>query len=66
VHVYAAISKWGKTDLFDIAGNTGIKSESKVVTAKVYVKLLEKKLIPACRQLMESTPVPLRDQSWVL
>ena len=48
VHAYAAVTKWGKTDLFVTAGTTGFKSESKGVTAKVYVKLLEGKLIPAC------------------
>jgi hypothetical protein len=47
VHVYAAVTEWDKTNLFVIANTTGFKSESKGVTAKVYVKL-----IPACRQLM--------------
>jgi hypothetical protein len=65
VHVYAAITEWGKTNLFVSAGTTGLKSKSKGVTAKVYVKLLEEKLMPACRQLMECRPMPLRDQPWV-
>ena len=34
--------------MFVTAGTTGFNSESKGVTAKVYVKLLEGKLIPAC------------------
>jgi hypothetical protein len=65
VHVYAALTKWGKTNLFVTAGTAGFKSESKGVTAKVYVKLLEDKPIPARRQLMECRPMPLRDQRWV-
>jgi hypothetical protein len=65
VHVYAAVSKWGNANLFVAAGTTGCKSKSKGVTAKVYVKLLEEKLIPECPQLMECRPLPLRDQPWV-
>jgi hypothetical protein len=65
VHVDAAVTKWGKTNLFVTMGTTGFKSESKGVTAKVYVKLFEEKLIPVCRQMMECRPMPLRDQPWV-
>jgi hypothetical protein len=65
VHAYAAVTKWGKTDLFVTADTTGFKSESKGVTTKVYVKLVDEKLIPACKQLMECRLMPLRDQPWV-
>jgi hypothetical protein len=66
VHAYAAESDWGKTDLFVRAGTVGFKSEITEVTAKVYVKLLEEKLIPVYRQLMmECRPVPLRSHPWL-
>jgi hypothetical protein len=65
VHFYAAVIELGKTNLFVTAGTTVFKSESKSVTAKVYVKLLEEKFIPACRRLKECRPMPLRDQPWV-
>jgi hypothetical protein len=61
VHVYAAVTEWGKTNLFVTASTTEFISVSKGLIAMVYVKLLEEKLIPACRQLMEQ-PMPLRDQ----
>jgi hypothetical protein len=50
VHVYAVVTEWGETTLFATAGTTGFTSETKGVNAKVYVKVLEEKLIPACRQ----------------
>jgi hypothetical protein len=62
VHVYAVVTEWGETTLFATAGTTGFTSETKVVNAKVYVKLLEEKLIPACRQLVGCTTMLLRDQ----
>jgi hypothetical protein len=58
-------NQWGKTNVFVTAGITGFNSESKGVTAKVYVKLMEEKLIPACRQMMDCRPIPLQDQRWV-
>jgi hypothetical protein len=51
VHVYAAVAKWGKANVFASTGITAFKSESKGVTAKVYVNLLVEILIPAWRQL---------------
>jgi hypothetical protein len=55
VHVYAVGTKWDKTEFIVTTGTTGLKSESKNVNTKVYAKVMEKKLIPACRQLMEYT-----------
>ena len=52
VHVYGGVSKWGRTPLFATVGTTGFKSETKGVTGKVYLKLLEESLIPACKRLM--------------
>lgn len=57
IHAYAGVSKWGKTPLFVTNGTTGLKdSEGKVVkggvTGAVYKQLLEDKLLPACRHLM--------------
>ena len=52
VHVYAAVSKHGKTSLFETVGTTGMQAESKGVNASVYLDLLQTKLIPACRQMM--------------
>ena len=57
VHVYAGVSKWGKTPLFITSGTTGLKDhEGKAikggVNGEVYKKLLADKLLPACRDLM--------------
>ena len=52
VHVYGGVSKWGRTPLFTTVGTTGLKSDTKGVTAKVYTQLLEEKLIPACKKIM--------------
>lgn len=52
VHVYAAVSKHGKTPLFETVGTTGLQAESKGVNAAVYLDLLQTKLIPTCRQMM--------------
>jgi hypothetical protein len=57
VHIYAAIVEWSKTNF--TVGSPAFKSESKGVSGKVYVKWMEEKLIPACRQLMGCRPVPL-------
>ena len=35
-------------------GTTGLRSDTKGVTAKVYTQLLEDSLIPACRAIMGS------------
>jgi hypothetical protein len=39
--------------LFVTTGTTGFKRESKGVNGKIFVKLLEEKLIIACRRLIE-------------
>ena len=54
---YAAVSKWGKTKLFPTVGTTHLKSATKGVTGEVYKKLLERELIPACRQMMAHSPL---------
>jgi hypothetical protein len=63
--VYAELTAWGKTDMFVTSGTTGFKSESKGMIAKVYVNLLEGKLIPACRQWVECRPMNGANQPWV-
>lgn len=65
VHVYAAVSKWGKTALFVTAGTTGFQCATKGVTAALYTQLLEEQLIPACRQLMQHRPACQRSTPWV-
>ena len=65
LHAYAAVSRWGKTELFLTAGTTGFKCESKGVTAKLYTELLGQQLIPACRQLMQHRPVRQRNKPWI-
>jgi hypothetical protein len=62
LQVCVALVEWGRIHIFVTTGNTGFKSESKGVTAMVYLKLTENKLIPACRHMMECRPVPLSDQ----
>jgi transposase-like protein len=52
VHVYGGVSKWGRTPLFATVGTTCFKSETKGVTGRVYQKLLEESLIPACKRVM--------------
>lgn len=54
VHVYGGVSKWGRTPLFTTVGTTGLKCDTKGVTAKVYTQLLEDNLIPACKVIMGS------------
>ena len=53
VHVYAGVSKYGKTPLFCTVGTTDLIAETRGVNASVYLKLLQEELIPACRKLME-------------
>ena len=67
IHAYAAVSRWGKNELFPTVGTTGFKAPSKGVNAEVYKELLETKLIPACRQLMEKCPTSSTNGSsrWV-
>ena len=56
VHVYAGVSKWGRTQLFVTVGTTRLKAPTKGVTGEVYKELLAEKLIPACRELMAKRP----------
>lgn len=56
VHVYAGVSKWGRTPLFVTVGTTGLKAPTKGVNGEVYKELLEGELIPACRELMAKRP----------
>jgi hypothetical protein len=65
VHAYAAVTKWGKTNLFFTAGTTGMKFPTKGVGASLYIPLLEEKLIPATRALMRSSPSVQRGRCWV-
>lgn len=58
VHVYGGVTKWrpshqGRTPLFVTVGTTGLKADSKGVNAQVYRELLQDKLIPACKRMME-------------
>lgn len=53
VHVYAAVSKWGITPLFETAGTTGAGFKGGV-NSQVYVELLRDRLLPACRKLMQN------------
>jgi hypothetical protein len=62
---YAGATEWSNIGLLITTGATGFTSESNGVTAKVYGKLLEEKLIPAYRKLIEIRPAPLRDHPWV-
>lgn len=57
VHVYAGVSRWGRTPMFVTVGTTGFKAESKGVNAAVYLKLLQEELIPACKELIATSPV---------
>ena len=66
VHAYAAVTKWGKTQLFFTAGTTGMKFPSKGVNAKIYVELLDSKLIPAIKHLMANNMGVQRGRPWVL
>jgi hypothetical protein len=52
VHVYAGVSRWGRTRLFVTVGTTGLKAPTKGVNGEVYKELLENKLIPACKEMM--------------
>lgn len=52
MHVYAGVSKQGRTPLFVTAGSTDVRSKTKGVTKEVYQALLQDELIPACKQLM--------------
>ena len=65
LHVYGAVSRWGKTPLFPTAGTTGMRFPSKGVTTFVYVSLLEEKLMPAMRDLMRSRPAVQQNQPWI-
>jgi hypothetical protein len=51
VHVYAWISKLGRTRLFVTVGTTGLKAPTKGVNGEVDNELLETKLIPACKEM---------------
>lgn len=58
VHLYAAVSKWGKTPLFMTAGSTGhtVKNDGKKckgVNQYVYQELLRDKMLPACKKIMQ-------------
>jgi transposase len=57
LHVYAGVSRWGRTPMFATVGSTGLKADSKGVNSTVYKKLLEENLIPACRDLIASSPL---------
>ena len=53
VHVYAAVSKWGITPLFETAGTTGAGYKGGV-NSHIYVELLRDRMLPACRKLMQN------------
>lgn len=65
VHVYGAVSKWGKTPLFPTAGTSGMKFPSKGVTASIYVKLLQDNLMPAMREMMQRRSPKYKGQAWI-
>lgn len=66
VHAYAGVSKWGRTKLFITVGTTGLKADTKGVTGAVYKEILEKELIPACKELMSRRPgMPGSRSNWV-
>lgn len=65
VHAYAAVTRWGKTQLFFTAGTTGMKFPSKGVNAEIYVQLLHSKLIPAIDHLMANHSGVQRGRPWV-
>ena len=52
LHVYAGVSKHGRTPLFPTLGTTGMRGDSKGVTQQVYMTLLDRQLLPACKQLV--------------
>eukprot|EP00873_Tetraselmis_striata_P004823 jgi/Tetstr1/425087/TSEL_015551.t1 len=68
VHVYDGVSKNGITPLFVTVGSTRIKrgkGESKGVTGAVYLDLLKRELIPACKKLMSKRPAFEQNKPWV-
>ena len=65
LHVYGAVSRWGKTPLFPTAGTKGMRFPSKGVTTSVYVSLLEEKLMPTMRDLMRNKPAVQQHQPWI-
>eukprot|EP00873_Tetraselmis_striata_P015615 jgi/Tetstr1/435879/TSEL_024767.t1 len=68
LHVYGGVSKYGRTPLFVTAGSTRIKrgkGESKEVTGAVYLDLLKRELIPACKELMSRRPAYEQNKPWV-
>ena len=61
LHMYAGVSKYGRTPLFATVGSSHIKSDSRGVNADVYCELLDNKLLPACRALVAKG----RHSSWI-
>ena len=65
VHAYAAVTRWGKTQLFFTAGTTGMKFPSKGVNTEIYVQILNSELIPLVTQLMAKHSGVQRGRPWV-
>lgn len=65
VHAYAGVSKQGRTQLIVTVGTTGLKANTKGVTGEVYKQLLQDKLIPACRKLVQKGGKGKSDRLWV-
>ena len=65
VHVYAGVSKYGRTPLFVTVGTTGLHAASKGVNKEVYQALLQHELIPACHDLMTKRPRARARDTWV-
>lgn len=65
LHVYGAVSRWGKTPLFPTAGTSRMKFSSKGVTAAIYTSLLQENFMPAMREMMQKASPRYQGKPWI-